>query len=312
MKKIIFILSALSPFYVNAQLHTGIPANNSPNAIVNISSNSRTQIKGFTVPRHSLTSLSGDFLGDPNATNLRNSLLIFNSNSTLTKGLYFWDATEWTNLADTSILNSKLSNLSKINKFSSSATPVTTTYPDGNYTAGAQHTMNELYSSRASGYWTDLNFAEGTVKNIELKNSKNNNILKTSGTIQTHLSTNTSNAEAYIGLALFIKSPGDSDFKLKGYKIISGYMNNSCLNFQFDMVNAVKDLPVGMNEVKIAMDNREIDGPNNSVSYNLYVASRNNNCMNTDSGGNIAKQNFLPASTMITNLVVETYENPNF
>lgn len=315
MKKIIILIFvSFASFYSNAQINTGIPADNSQNTIVNISSNSRNEIKGFSIPNHELTSLTTDFLGDANSTNLRNSLLIFNTNSLLTKGLYFWDTTQWSNLADASILSSKLSNLAKTNKLSSPTIPVTVNYSDGNVSATAQHTIDELYGAKAAGYWTDLNFAEGTVKSIELKNSGNNNIFTTSGAIQTYLGTNSSVSKGFIGLALFIKSPGDTDFKLKGYKIISGYMNTACLNFQFDMVNAVKDLPSGVNEIKIAMDRREIDGANNAVTYDLYIAARNPNasCLNSDQGRNNAKQNFLPASSMITNLVVETFENPNF
>ncbi|MEG0982305.1 hypothetical protein, partial [Algoriella sp.] len=77
MKKIFIITFALITFQSNAQVNTGIPADNSTNTIVNISSNSRTDIKGFSVPNYKLTSKTTDYLGDSNANNLRNSLLIF-------------------------------------------------------------------------------------------------------------------------------------------------------------------------------------------------------------------------------------------
>lgn len=314
MKKIFIITFALITFQSNAQVNTGIPADNSTNTIVNISSNSRTDIKGFSVPNYKLTSKTTDYLGDSNANNLRNSLLIFNSdNSNINKGLYFWDTDSWTNIADMSIVNSKLSNLAKIVKFNTSGVAVT--YNNGNAVGtpnnNGQHVINELYSARPANYWTDLNFANGTIKTIEIKNSINNNIFKASGTIQAPTGSNKQNGlKGFLGLALFIKSPGDTDFKLKGHKIISANMYTDCMNFQFDVLSSVKNLPTGISEVKVAMEFREIDGTNN-ITYATSVASRNTaNCQSTTLA--TRKQNFLPSSTMVTELVINTFENPNF
>ena len=77
-----------------------------------------------------------------------------------------------------------------------------------------------------------------------IKNSINNNIFKASGTIQAPTGSNKQNGlKGFLGLALFIKSPGDTDFKLKGHKIISANMYTDCMNFQFDVLSSVKNLP---------------------------------------------------------------------
>lgn len=314
MRNFIYLLFILFGVYTTAQITTGIPADNSNNAIVNISSDSRAEIKGFSVPNYNLTSKTTDYLGDTDATKLKNSLLIFNTNPAFTKGLFFWDTDEWSYIADRNIIATKLANLAKINRFSTSN--VNVTYHDGTEVnfgnSSRQHTLDELYSSKST--WTDYNFSNGAVKTINILNSSNVNIITASGTIQTYLNNNVDlNNAGVLGLGVFVKGPTDTDFKLKDYKIITANMGKSCLNFQFDITSSLVNLNSGANEVKVAMEFREIDGTTNTLDYVTVVGGRNtNSACNATSGNDASKQNYLPGSTMLTNLVIQTFENPNF
>ena len=92
-------------------------------------------------------------------------------------------------------------------------------------------------------------------------------------------------------------------------------MSRNCLNFQFDITSSLVNLNSGTNEVKVAMEFREIDGTtNNNLDYVTVVGGRDtsNSICSSTSGNATSRQNYLPGSTMLTNLVIQTFENPNF
>ncbi|REC52840.1 MULTISPECIES: hypothetical protein [Chryseobacterium] len=90
------------------------------NSILDMSSSD----KGILIPRVNLTSstqdLNGD--GDNNVANQPEGLLVFNSGSTLEKGYYFWNGTEWRNIKNSS---SVAPGISSINCLSTVLSPKT-------------------------------------------------------------------------------------------------------------------------------------------------------------------------------------------
>jgi len=76
--------------------NVGIGVTPNTNAMLDIASSN----KGILIPRINLTStildLNGD--GDNNIANQPQGLLVYNSGSTLAKGYYFWNGSEWRNV----------------------------------------------------------------------------------------------------------------------------------------------------------------------------------------------------------------------
>ncbi|WP_428069935.1 hypothetical protein [Chryseobacterium gambrini] len=111
------------------------------NSILDLSSSD----KGILIPRVNLTSstqdLNGD--GDTNVANQPEGLLVFNSGSTLEKGYYFWNGTEWRNIKDSSLV---VPSISSINCLSAVLSPKT-------YAAGSPYigTMSVAYTDGNGG-----------------------------------------------------------------------------------------------------------------------------------------------------------------
>lgn len=314
MKNLTFIFILLL-INVNAQISTGIPADTNNNIIANFSSNNRAEIKGFSIPNYNLTTAT-NFLGDTDATNMRNSLLIFNSGTN--KGLYFWDKTQWTILADKAYL-SKLTNLSAVKVMTSQiVNPISYTMGNdvGAATNHGQHTIGENYTVNSAN-WTDLLFQDNTTsKLITIKNTNNVNKLTLTGALQMKLpSAPTTTQRGLYGLALFIQYPNSTDFLLVDYKIISTYItNNVCAKIQFDLVNFLRNLPIGDNTVRIAIEKREVwntdISSDNGKAFTVNIGQKDATC--TSSTASTQRQQYLPSSAATTKLIIETYENPSF
>ncbi|MFV0531061.1 MAG: hypothetical protein ACK5MD_06445 [Flavobacteriales bacterium] len=113
---VLYISTYLSFLLSNAQVGIGTSSPDTGSILDIVSTD-----KGLLVPRVSLTSSTMDLDGDTLQTE---GLIIYNNGTTLTKGFYFWNGTEWRIVDNSTSIPSKLTNIN-----CASATLLPSTYP---------------------------------------------------------------------------------------------------------------------------------------------------------------------------------------
>lgn len=285
------------------------------NAILQINS-SGNDIKGFKFPRKKLLDRNDLLSLDSIKPNMIDGMLIYNDKHTnLDKGLYYWNSEKWNNIIDESFL-SKLSQtyiaVMKKNENVYSFPVCSARTPSEDVI-----TIGMSYDDKV---FTDLyNETTNLANEFSIINNINAIKIKAAGIIQldniTSIPYNQLDnlLKASIGIGLFLKSPGEEEFKLISYSRSNADITSNCSKLPFSNFIYVYDLkatkPSEFYEVKIAfhkIDFTELETDCVQVSLG---ASPSSNCISNESNSFYENRTFLPNGASNTFLTTEIFES---
>lgn len=311
--KAILFLGSISTS--NAQVHISddIGKPTYKNAILQANT-TRNDIKGFKFPRKTLTGRA-DYLTTSTDADMVSSMLIFNNKSfILSKGLYFWEFNRWNNLLDDSFIDKLSQVYLAVTKNSEN------TYTFSTDTTDSLSDVIRIGMNYDSNIFTDLSTEITNLSNkFAIINNENIVKFKTTGIIQLDNEENIPFSKlndfdiVSMGIGLFLKSPGEDEFKLIGYSIIREHITSSCTKLPFN----VFEYNYNMNptktsenyEVKVAFDKRDfslLSGDTVNVSLG---ASNSPNCISTNNSTMFNEhRTYLPKGASNTFLTAEIFE----
>jgi len=272
------------------------------------------EIKGFKFPRKELTGRL-DYLTTSTDTDMVNSMLIFNNgSSTLSKGLYFWEFDKWNNLLDDSFIE-KLSQV-----YLAVAKNSENTYNFSTDTTDSSSDVIRIGMNYDSNIFTDLsNETTNLLNKFIITNRENIIKFKTTGIIQLDNKENIPLTKlnnfdiVSIGIGLFLKSPGEEEFKLVRYSIVREHITSNCTKLPFSVFEYNYDLnPTNSSEnyeVKVAFDKRDFSFLSGDTIQVSLGSSDSPNCISTSNSTRFNEQRaYLPKGASNTFLTTEIFE----
>lgn len=300
-----------------AQMHIYDDVNNTVynNAIFQINT-SGNDIKGFKFPRTNITDRSDLLLKESNKPNMINSMLIYNEKqSNLQKGLYYWDSDKWNNLIDESFLD-KLSQtyftvLKKNENTYSFPVCSASSLSDDKITIGMnfdEKIFTDLYNET-----TNLINVFSIINNVNVIKIKASGIVQLDNVTSMPYNKLSDLPKASIGIGVFLKSPGEEEFKLISYSRSNADITSNCSKLPFSNFIYVYDVeptkPSEYYEVKIAFHKIDFTALESECIQVSLGSSTSSNCVSNESNTFYENRTFLPKGAADTYLTTEIFES---